>query len=76
MLKYEDLVSCSEKKIKEICDKTDLSFSGGMRKMTMELPPVGSISTPDSEKWLKNEKEVLSVIGSVKDIATKMGYRL
>lgn len=76
MLKYEDLVSCSEKKIEEICDKTDLNFSRGMRKMAQKLPPVRSISTPDRGKWLKNKKEILSVIGTVKEVSIKMGYNL
>lgn len=75
-LRYEDLVAHPEKEVERLCGATGLSYSGGLRKIAEQLPPVNASSPPDSQKWLKNEQQVLSVLETVKDVSEEMGYTL
>ena len=73
-LKYEDLIARPEEEVRLICDVVGLGYEGGLKRMAEEMPPVNIVDYPDAEKWRRNEAEVMSVVGTVQDIAERLGY--
>ncbi len=75
-IRYEDLILKSQVKIREICNFAGLSYSGGLRLMSENLPPVNTSCSPYFNKWKKNEAKINSVIEKIKNISEEMGYLL
>ena len=76
ILRYEDLITYPKEKVNEICEKMDLSYTGGLKRMAEEMPVVNTPVQPNSNKWKKNESQVMSIIETVRDISERMGYTL
>ena len=73
-VKYEDLTSRPEEVISLLCSRAGVGYTGGLKSMAEKMPPVNSSSSPDRDKWRKYEKEVGTVLGSVKDVSRRLGY--
>lgn len=74
MIRYEDLVESPRDIVRRICQRTHLSYTGGLSRMAEDMPPVNITEQPDREKWKKNETEVVSVLYMVRELAQVMGY--
>ncbi len=71
---YENLVAYPCQVLKRLCGWADLDYVGGLKRLSEMLVPINSLEPPHPDKWRRNEKEVMSVIDSVKECASKLGY--
>lgn len=76
LVHYEDLVAFPERTVQHICEKANLTYTGGLKRMAKEMPVVNSKRAPNKDKWRVNENRILSVIGDVQTVAARIGYSL
>jgi len=77
-VRYERLRENPSKVIEELAEILNMTVNDCVREFLQENPSSRTtISEPEKEKWRrKNEEEVLSVIGKVKDTSQKIGYEV
>lgn len=73
-LKYEDLVANPAELMKEVCEFSEIEFSGKVKKNSEALPVVSTNSKPDPKKWLKNKDRLEKIADKIKDMQESLGY--
>ncbi len=75
-LKFEDLMASPATKMQEICDFTEVSLSGQMRKIINAMPLVNTASKPNSEKQSRNSIELEEIREMIAPVQEALGYNI
>lgn len=71
---FENLVSRPTVTMRRLSAELDLSYEGGLKRMSETLPPMNTTSEPDPDKWRRHEEEIESVLPKVTAVAERLGY--
>lgn len=73
-LSYEEFLKDTMGSVKKLCEFVQIPFGQRMKSLADGQLPNSryTLTPPDPEKWRKNEKEVMSVIKDVEQLADKL----
>ncbi len=72
---YGQLSTNTATVVRQVCEFADIPFGPRMQELTASKLPLSryTLSAPDTEKWRKNEAEILPVLDSVQAVARQLG---
>lgn len=73
-VRFEDVVARPVATVRELCERLDLEYTGGLRRMAETLPPMNTTSEPAPDKWRAHAAELRSVMDAVSPVARRLGY--